>query len=96
MTISPTIAAEILRVAGEHGATKVSVFGSRARNDARDDSDVDLLVTLENGHGLLDLIAIKQDLEDALRLHVDVVTEGGLSPYMRDAVLAEAVRLSAA
>lgn len=96
MSLSPSLEAEILRVAREHGAKEVRVFGSRARDDAREDSDLDLLVTLEDGRSLLDLVAIKQDLEDALRLRVDVVTRAGLSPYLRDAVLAEAVTLGAA
>lgn len=93
MSLPPSVQAEILRVAGAHGAREVRIFGSRARDDARDDSDLDLLVTLEVGRSLLDLVAIKQDLEDALGLRVDVVTKGGLSPYLREAVLAEAVTL---
>ena len=81
---------EILRIAHMHGANNVRVFGSRARGDARPDSDLDLLVTLEPNRSLLDLVAIKQDLEDLLDWTVDVVTERGLSPYLRDRVLAEA------
>lgn len=96
MSLSPSARAQILRVAREYGATEVRVFGSRARDDAREDSDLDLLVTLEAGRGLLDLVAIKQELEDALGLGVDVVTEGALSPYLRRSVLAEAVALDAA
>jgi uncharacterized protein len=68
----------------------VRIFGSRARGDARSDSDLDLLVTLEPGRSLFDLTAIKQDLEDLLHFAVDVVTEAGLSPYRRDRVFAEA------
>lgn len=86
---------DIARVARAHGALSLRVFGSRARGDAGPDSDLDLLVTLEPGRSLLDLVAIKQDLEDLLRLPVDVVTEAGLSPYLRDAVLAEARPLAA-
>lgn len=82
--------AEILRVARQHGADTVRVFGSRARGDFRPDSDLDLLVTLKPHRSLLDVIAIKQDLEDLLRYPVDVVTENGLSPYLRDGILAEA------
>ena len=83
----------ILRIARSHGAQTVRVFGSRARGDARADSDLDLLIGLEPGRSLLDVIAIKQDLEDALPFSVDVVTEAGLSPYVRERVLAEAVPL---
>ena len=84
---------EILAIAARHGAHAVRVFGSVARGDAREDSDIDLLVDLEPGRSLLDLIAIKQDLEDALRTPVDVVTEAGLSPYLRQRVLDEAITL---
>ena len=84
---------DILDIAARHGARSVRVFGSFARGDARDDSDLDLLVDLEPGRSLLDLIAIKQDLEDALRTPVDVVTEAGLSPYLRQQVLDEAITL---
>ena len=84
---------DILTIAARHGARSVRVFGSVARGDAREDSDIDLLVDLEPGRSLLDLIAIKQDLEDALRTPVDVVTEAGLSPYLRQQVLDEAITL---
>jgi uncharacterized protein len=85
--------AEILRVAASHGGTNVRVFGSLARREATEESDLDLLIDLEPGRSLLDLIAIEQDLEDLLGRPVDVVTQGGLSPYLRDRVLAEAVPL---
>ncbi len=83
----------ILRVAASHGARDVRVFGSRVRGTARPDSDVDILVKLEAGRSLLDLIAIKQDLEDLLGCKVDVVTEAAISPYIREQVLNEAVAL---
>jgi len=73
----------------------VRVFGSRARGDATSGSDLDLLIGLEPGRSLLDVVAIKQDLEDLLGYPVDVVTEAGLSPYLRDRILAEAYALTA-
>jgi predicted nucleotidyltransferase len=62
---------EILRVAQSHGARTVRVFGSRARGDATAESDLDLLISLEPGRSLLDVVAIKQDLEDLLGFPVD-------------------------
>jgi len=84
---------EILTIAARHGARSLRIFGSIARGDARPDSDVDVLVKLEPGRSLLDLVAIKQDLEDALGRSVDVVTERSLSLYLRQRVLADAVPL---
>ena len=84
---------EIMAYAAEHGAHNVRVFGSTARGDMAADSDVDLLVEMEPGRNLLDLVGLWQDLEDLLGTRVDVLTDGGLSPYMRDRILAEAVAL---
>lgn len=84
---------EILRIAARHGARDLRLFGSLARGEARADSDVDILVKLDPGYSLLDLIAIKQDLEDLLECHVDVVTEAAISPYIREQVLKNAVNL---
>jgi predicted nucleotidyltransferase len=83
----------IVQVAKSHGATRVAVFGSFARNLEGHRSDLDLLVDLEAGRSLLDLVAMKQDLEDLLGIHVDVVTRGGLSPYIRDDVLRSLIPL---
>jgi hypothetical protein len=88
--------ADILRIARENGAHDVRVFGSRARGDARPDSDLDLLVRFEKGRSLLDLVGMKLALEELLGFKVDVVSEPGLSRYVRDRVLAEAKPLAAA
>jgi predicted nucleotidyltransferase len=84
---------EILRIAATHGARDVRVFGSLARGEARTDSDIDILVKLDPGRSLLDIIAIKQDLEDLVGYEVDVVAEGAISPFIREEVLREAVSL---
>ena len=83
---------EILSIAKSHGATSVRIFGSVARG-IETPGDLDLLVQLEPDYSLLDLIAIKQDLEDLLGCTVDVVTEAALSPYIREQVLREASSL---
>lgn len=88
-------AAAVVSIAHQHGATRVRVFGSWARGEQKPGSDLDLLVELGANRSLLDLVAIKQDLEDLLGCPVDVVTERSLSPYLRQRVLAEALPLSA-
>ena len=67
--------AEILRLAAQHGASNVRVFGSVARREADAESDVDFLVTLQPERSLLDLGALLMDLQDLLGREVDVVTE---------------------
>ena len=84
---------EILRLASEHGVRDVRIFGSVARGQAGPSSDLDLLVRLEPGRSLLDLIGLKQDLEDLLGIPVGVVTDAALSPYLRTAVLSQAVSI---
>jgi uncharacterized protein len=84
---------EILGCATDHGARNVRVFGSTARGDAGQSSDIDLLVEMESGRNLLDLVGLWQDLEDLLGTHVDVLSDGGVSPHLRERIYAEAVPL---
>ncbi len=84
---------DILRLAKAYGAYNVRVFGSVARGEADEDSDIDLLVTMENGRTLLDLIGLWMDLEELLQRKVDVVSEGGLREGFGEHVLKEAVAL---
>ena len=81
---------EIRQLARKHGVVKLRVFGSYAAGEANETSDLDLLVRFEPGKDLLDLVALKQDLEKILGRQVDVVEEDALSPYIRDKVLQEA------
>ncbi|MGH7480320.1 MAG: nucleotidyltransferase family protein [Candidatus Methylomirabilales bacterium] len=84
---------EILRIAAKHGARNVRVFGSAARGEAGPASDIDFLVEMEEGRSLLDLVGFWQDLEALLGRKVDVLTDGGISPYLRDRIYAEAIPL---
>jgi len=83
----------ILRIAAKHGARNVRVFGSAARGDADDRSDIDILVEMEKGRSLLDLAGLWRELNDLLGIRVDVVTEKGLRDSIREQVLKEAVPL---
>jgi uncharacterized protein len=83
----------VITIVRRHGGRNPRVFGSFARGEGRADSDLDLLVDLEPGRDLFDVIALKQELEDTLGRPVDVLTEPALSPYLRDRILAEATAL---
>ena len=87
-------ALDIHRIARSHGVSRVRVFGSHASGRARRSSDVDLLVTLRSDRDLLDLVDFKLDVQDLLGCDVDVVTEKGLSPYLRRTILRTAKPLS--
>ena len=84
---------EIIEVARARGASRVRVFGSVARGDATEASDIDFLVELEPDRNLLDLGGLLMDLQDLLERDVDVVTERGLRPRVAKRVLADAVEL---
>jgi hypothetical protein len=80
----------ILRLAAKYGARRVRVFGSVARGEAKANSDLDFLVHMERGRSYFDLVGLWQDLGELLGRKVDVVTDGGLSPYLRERILREA------
>jgi len=84
---------DILAVAAKHGAKNVRLFGSIVSGTARPDSDVDFLVEMERGRSLIDLVELGDDLESLLQREVDIVTDGGVSPFMKDRIYREAVAL---
>ena len=90
MTVLQRYASDILQIATRHGVVKVRVFGSFATGTATPSSDIDLLVNLEAGRDLFDLIAMKQELEAQTGYKVDVVTENGLSPHLREMIISQA------
>jgi len=82
---------DIRRIARRHGAVRVRIVGSRARAESRADSDLDLLVDLETGRNLFDLIALQQSLEAFLGCKVDVGQE--FDPLLGDEPLKGAIEL---
>lgn len=84
---------EILRVCAKYGARNVRVFGSVARGEADEKSDIDLVVEFEPGRTLLDHAGLWLELQELLTCKVDVVSERGIKPRIRERVLREAVPL---
>ncbi len=85
--------AEILAVAQRHGARNLRVFGSVARGESDERSDIDLLVDMEPGRSLLDVGGLVMDLRSLLGRPVDVVTERGLRERIRERVMRDAIPL---
>ncbi|MGH2594161.1 MAG: nucleotidyltransferase family protein [Anaerolineae bacterium] len=84
---------DVLRIAAKHGAYNVRIFGSVARGEADDQSDIDILVEMEPGRSLFDLGGLLMDLQDLPGRKVDVATEKELRERMRERALKEAVSL---
>lgn len=84
---------QILKIAAKYGAHNVRMFGSVARGEADDRSDIDLLVYLEPSRSLVDWLRLTDELESLLGRPVDVVEEDALAGQMREIVLKEAVSL---
>jgi predicted nucleotidyltransferase len=83
----------ILDIVRRYGAHDVRIFGSVARGDATESSDLDLIVRFEPGRSLFDHGGLICDLEDMLGIKVDVVDEGGMRPRFREVVMGEALPL---
>ncbi|MCR4406300.1 MAG: nucleotidyltransferase family protein [Anaerolineae bacterium] len=85
------IGQQLLPILRRHGVIRAAIFGSFARGEAEAGSDLDILVDLPDTKSLLDLVALKLDLEAALGREVDVLTYRALHPRIRDRVLREQV-----
>jgi uncharacterized protein len=83
----------ILKLATQHGAYNIRIFGSVARGDFNESSDIDFLVELEPGRSLFDLGGLLMDLQDLLNRKVDIGTTKMLKESIRDQVLKEAIPL---
>jgi len=83
----------ILDIAHRYGAHDVRIFGSLARGDATEESDLDLLVRFDSGRSLFDHGGLIMDLRDLLGVKVDVIDEEGMRPRFRKHVMKEAIPL---
>jgi uncharacterized protein len=84
---------DIKRIAAKHGVINIRVFGSVARDQARQDSDIDLLIDVGPTTSSWFPAGLILDLENLLGCRVEVVTEKSLNPKLRERVLSEAVQI---
>ena len=82
---------KIVKILKEHKIKKAGIFGSYATGDQKKDSDIDILIEF-NG-SLLVLVGIEMEIKKALRKKVDLLTYKGISPYLKDRILREEVRI---
>ena len=83
----------ILCICAKHGARNVRVCGSVARGEADEQSDIDLLVEFDRGRSLFDHAALWLELQDFLGCKLDVLSDRGIKPRIRERVLREAIPL---
>ena len=79
----------MLDILRKHEVKKAALFGSVARGEQTKKSDIDLLVEFKGEKSLLDLVGLKQDLEDRFKKKIDVVTYNSLHPLLRERILRE-------
>ena len=73
---------KLVSILKKHGAKKIEIFGSYARGEQKETSDLDVIVEFEKRKSLLELVRIEQELEDVLGIKVDLLTRASISPYL--------------
>jgi predicted nucleotidyltransferase len=76
----------LIELCRENDVAKLGVFGSMARGEANDQSDIDLLVEFSKRKSLLALVSLERKMSVALGRKVDLLTEAAISPYLRDRI----------
>ena len=84
---------DILAIAARYGANNVRVFGSVARGDDSETSDIDLLVSMEKNRSLYDLIGLQQEVEQLFKRKIDVLTDKSINRHLQARILQEAMAL---
>ena len=92
MTLN-SIKKQIIPILKKEGVTRAAIFGSFARGEQTQKSDIDILVELPDHATLIDLAGLKLDLEDVLKKKVDVVEYAGLKPRIKDSILQQQVQI---
>ena len=91
LILKEKIKEKIISILVKHGIKKKIVFGSYARNEATPTSDFDLIVDFPEGTSLFDHVGIEIELSEALNMKIDLLSRNGISPYIKDHVLKEAI-----
>lgn len=92
MYLSAQVKNSITKILVQRDVKRAAIFGSFARGDATDDSDIDLIIEFSGKQkSLFDLVELKSQLEETLSKEVDLITYNSLHPLLRDIILSEQV-----
>jgi len=89
LLIDETKEESIIRVCKQNDISFLGLFGSYARGEQKEESDVDFLASFNRRKSLLDLVRIERDLSEILGIKVDLVTEKSISPYLIERIKSE-------
>ena len=84
---------KIRHVLQEAGISRAGLFGSCARGEMNEASDVDILVEIKKNISLFDFVELKQKLEDVLERRVDLIEYGAIKPFLHESILSQEVRI---
>lgn len=91
MKLSNDIREKIIEILKQYGIKRISVFGSYARGDATTESDIDLIVEFPESTSLLDHVGMEIELSELLNKKIDILSQNGISPYIKEKILEEAI-----
>ncbi len=80
---------KLIHILKKHGAKKIEIFGSYARGEQKETSDLDVIVEFEKRKSLLELVGIEHELEDHLGMKIDLFTGASISPYLIEKIKKE-------
>ena len=89
MSTYPFSLSQLIDISRQNDVSMIGVFGSMARGEAKEKSDIDLIVRFSKRKSLLSVVGLERQLSEALGRKVDLLTEGALSPYLRERILKE-------
>ena len=89
MAIYPFNVSRLIDICRQNDVSIVCVFGSMVRGEARKKSDIDLIIRFSKRKSLLAVVRLERELSEALGRKVDLLTEGAISPYLRERILKE-------
>jgi len=84
---------KLINICKENDVALLGVFGSMARGEATDKSDIDLLVKFSKRKGLLSVVKLEREISEAMGRKVDLLTEAAISPYIRQNIIQDLVVL---